>query len=464
MNRVRTGIAAGYLALCLVLGGASAAGALGNGLLQVLAVVLILLHVWSRGAPRLAAEGRWLVLIFTAFALVAAAQLVPLPASMWTGLPGRDVVARSLAMLGLSPGAMPASLDPRRTAASLLWLLPPAAMYLVSTRLTRDERSLVAKVLLGGAVASIVLGAFQLFGGGGSPLYFYQITNPGRSVGFFANANHVATLMLCSLPFTAVFLARAKKARSGSSRRQGSGFIYAAIGMFIAIGIAINGSLAGYALLIPALAGTLFLYQRSAGGRMGTRTGLAAGAVILVFVGFSAVGPLSSDRLVAELEEAGSVGRKISVPTTIAAARDHFPVGSGLGTFRDIYRTYEPKEDVTFVYVNHAHNDYAEVALELGLPGLLLIAAFLLWWLTRSLNAWRSEYNGVALARAGSIAIGIAVLHSLVDYPLRTSAMAAVVAMAAGFMVPPPAAKARRDRRESRDRGRTARNISAEEV
>lgn len=463
MNPFRTGVAATYLGLCLLLGGASAAGAAANGLLQVLAVGILLIHVWSRGAPALAREGRWLVLIFLALAGVAAAQLIPLPFSLWTVLPGRDVVGRSLALLRLEPDNMPASLDPHRTAASLLWLLPPAAMFLVATRLTRDERSAVVKVLLAVAVVSIALGAFQLFGGDASPLRFYEITNTNRSVGFFSNSNHFATLLLCSLPFTAVFMARAKKARGGTGR-EGRGFIYAAIAVFIGIGVAINGSLAGYGLLVPTAAASFVLY-REAISRSATKRSwwIAAGGAILI-IGISAFGPLSSARLAAKFDDNNAVGRKISVPTTIEAARDHFPFGSGLGTFRDVYRTYEPAEDVTSVFVNHAHNDYAEIALELGWPGLIVVLAFLLWWVRRTVSVWRGDFNGAALARAGSIVLGIVLLHSLVDYPLRTTAMAAVAAMAAGFMIQPPVARAPRSGDRRRGRSRSARHMDAASV
>lgn len=458
MNRLRTGIACGYLSLCVVLGGASAAGALANGLLQLLALLVLLLHVWSRGAPPLAREGRWLVAIFLCFAAVAAAQLIPLPASVWTGLPGRDVVARSLGLLGLRPGSMPASLDPQRTVTSLLALLPPAAMFLVATRLTRDERSVVTKVLLGLAVVTIVLGAFQLLGGASSRLYFYVITNAGSSVGFFSNANHVATLLLCALPFALLFLARAAKEKSGSGGREGKGFIYAAIAVFIAVGIAMNGSLAGLGMLVPTALASLLLYRKSAGKSVGGGVGHAgwwvAGVATLILAGTALYGPLAGERLAGKFNGTDSTGRDISIPTTIAAAKDHLPVGSGLGTFRDLYRTYEPIEDVTFVFVNHAHNDYAEILLETGIPGALLVLAFIAWWTARGVSAWRNEYNGVALARAGSIAIGVVLVHSLVDYPLRTAAIAVIVALAAGFMVQPPAARSRRSGTGARKSGR----------
>lgn len=465
MNKLRTGVASGYLALCVLLGGASAAGAPGNALLQLLALAIMVVHFWSRGAPPLARDARWLVVIFLAFAAVPAVQLVPLAPAIWTGLNGRDLVAQSLRLLGLAPAEMPASLDARRTAASMLWLLPPAAMFLVATRLTRDERSVVAQVLLGLALVSIVVGALQLLGGDASRLRFYDITNFDRSVGFFANANHVATLMLCSLPFTALFMARAKKARRSSGGREGRGFVYGALAVFIAVGIAMNGSLAAYGMLIPVAGASFLLYRQSSGTSMSKRAWAGTGIAALLVVGLSVLGPLSSDRLASKFDDNVATGRKISIPLTIEAAKDHFPAGSGLGTFREIYRSYEPPEEASSVYVNHAHNDYAEVALELGIPGMALLLAFIAWWVLRSWSVWRGEQNGAALARAGSIAIGVVLLHSLVDYPIRTSAIAAVVAMAAGLMIAPPAARSSRERSSRRGERRSAvRHIDAEAV
>ena len=43
-----------------------------------------------------------------------------------------------------------------------------------------------------------------------------------------------------------------------------------------------------------------------------------------------------------------------------------------------------------WVYVNHVHNDYLETVLETGLPGLLILVLFILWWVRRSVRIWRS--------------------------------------------------------------------------
>jgi O-antigen ligase len=113
-------------------------------------------------------------------------------------------------------------------------------------------------------------------------------------------------------------------------------------------------------------------------------------------------------------------------------------VGTGLGTFQTVYRRYENPDRVTRSYANHAHNEYVEFVLELGIAGLLLILAFIAWWATALVRVWRSEVPGAAMARAASVAIGVVLLHSIVDYPLRTSAIAAVLGFACALLVPAP--------------------------
>jgi O-antigen ligase len=104
------------------------------------------------------------------------------------------------------------------------------------------------------------------------------------------------------------------------------------------------------------------------------------------------------------------------------------PFGSGLGSFLRVYRLYESPDTVTTTYVIHAHNDYAELALELGLPGVILFLLFLAWWTTAVWSVWRNGGGG-PFARAASIASSAILVHSLVDFPLRTAAISACFAM-----------------------------------
>ena len=85
-------------------------------------------------------------------------------------------------------------------------------------------------------------------------------------------------------------------------------------------------------------------------------------------------------------------------------------------------------------YVNHAHDDYLELAVETGLPGIILMLLFLAWW---GRSAWRmlSSPAPDQFAMAGAIASWAMLLHSAVDYPLRTAAMSAAFAMCLALII-----------------------------
>jgi len=343
-------------------------------------------------------------------------------------------------MIGVAPPAIPLSLAPNATVASLLSFLPPIAMFLLAVDLSNDERRQLAFTLLGFAALSIIVGTFQLMGGPQSPLRPYAITNPNSPVGFFANANHQGTLILCALPFAGVLAARGATGRS-RSRKSGSVIISLATALFIAIGVAISGSSAVYGLFLVAALGTLLIYRRGVGGRIGRGWSIGAAAILLLFIGFAVRGPLSTEQLSSSLAE-DPTSRRVIAATTLEAIDRSFPVGTGLGTFSTVYRQFQDPNVVTGSFVNHAHNDFLEITLETGIAGLLLIFAFVAWWLVRTMAVWRTDGTGQATARAGSIIVLIVLLHSIVDYPLRTAAIAVVVAMGCALLVP---ARSRRE-------------------
>ena len=438
---IRGSMAMVYLGACLLLGGASGAGAIANGFLQLTAIVLMVIALWGTSRPILPREAAGLTWVVGLFVLLVLLYLVPLPGSLWTALPGREPTERGFALLGLGTPSIPVSLAPERSIASLLSLLPPAAIFLLAVHLSGLWRRRLGWVLLLAAVASIILSAFQLIGGDGSPLRFYQITNPNRAVGFFASANHLPTLILCALPFTGLLAARALKSRN--AQRKGGGLTIAlGMGFFLVVGIAFSGSTAGYGLLLPALLGTILIYRRAAVGPLSRTWALGVGGLFLLFLAVALSGPLNQQVLSSKFSE-HETSRATIWEGTVSAASDFLPVGSGLGTFIPVYRTYDDPGRANREYVNHAHNDYLEVALELGIAGLLLILGFLAWFLRRCVWAWRGDFYGADLARAGTVIIGILLLHSIVDYPLRTTALAALFGMASAFLIAPSARRSR---------------------
>jgi O-antigen ligase len=435
-GRFWTFAAGGYLVACLLLGGASAAGAAANALLQLAALVLILIWLWKRDTA-LSREARWPLWMAAALVIVTLISLIPLPPSLWAGLPYRDEIANGFQLIGMPLGSLPLSLSPPATIWSLLSLLPPTAMFLMVASLPNDERRKLAIPLLAVASVSIVFGAFQLLGGPESPLRLYAVTNNTSPVGFFANVNHEGTLLLCSLPFMA-FLAGRAAGRRSRSKRSGGAIISVAVCLFLTVGIAISGSSAGYGLFLPTALASLLIYRRAVVGRIAWPWTAGMAAVLVIFTIVALRGPLSTEAFGGDFRADQPTSRRTLATTTTEAIRDSFPVGTGLGTFQTIYRRYENPDRVTRVYANHAHNDYIEFVLELGLAGLLLILAFIGWWAAALVRAWRSEVPGAAMARAGSVAIGVVLLHSVVDYPIRTAAIAAVIGLACAFLVPAP--------------------------
>lgn len=436
-DRIRGWLAAAFLVVCLLLGGASGrgAGALANAALQVTAVALILFALWSRGNAVYPAQARGLTWIVLAFLLFVLLSLVPLPASLWSALPGRDATAAGYGLLGLETPSLPFTLSWSQTVASILWLLPPLAMFLLVERATPRQRMRLAWVLIAFAAPSIVLGAAQLLGGENSALRPYSITNRQSPVGFFANTNHLATLLLCALPLAGCLAARAAR-RSRRPERNGGILIAAGIAVLLLTGIAIIGSLAGYGLALPAALASLLIYRRAAYGRIGGRWLAGFGLLFAAFIAFAVAGPVTTQSFSDELSSSQPASRATLAATTAKAIAEFFPAGSGLGTFQEVYRTADDPDRVSREYTNHAHNDYLEIALELGLPGILLVLAFILWWARRSIAAWNSDFEGSNLARAGSVVILVVLLHSIVDYPIRTSAIAALFAFACALLLP----------------------------
>jgi O-antigen ligase len=445
-SHVRFAVAPGYLLLCLILGG-SVQAVWGNMLLQLIGVGLI---AWAAAAPAKeplihpARQLLWIAILGLAVVLL---QLVPLPGSLWPSLGGRAGIAEGYRLLGLPAPSLPISLAPYASLATLLTLIPPIALFCAVVRLKAYRASWLAVALLGGTVAGILLGALQVASAEPelSRWYLYSSTNFGFAVGFFANANHMALLLVISLPFVAALLASVRK--RNVQRYSAALALAAGAALVIVVGIALNRSLAGYGLGIPALLASVLIVMR---GSPGAQRLLGAVAVVLVIAGVVALSFSPTGNR--EYGVSASVSqREMMTKTTFRATRDFLPLGSGLGTFRPVYRLYEDRQGITRVQVNHAHNDYAELALELGIPGIALIILFLVWWVAQSVRAWRFQDAG-PYARAASIASAAVLVHSIVDFPLRTAAISASFAMCLALLIEraPVRGKARPDLRPTR--------------
>lgn len=420
---IRHVVAPLYLLACLLLGGASAAGFAANLLLQLAAIPLIGWSLWQLMQGGIAPRPLAPLILLALLVAIGVIQLIPLPPGVWTLLPGRGPVVEGYGLLGLPLPWLPLTLAPGDALASLLWLLPAIAMLLSVYVLGAFRGRWLAAAIVAVTLVGVALGALQVLGGGAA--YLYAITNQGVAVGFFANANHNATLMLTCIPFLAALQAtlvkQARSPRSASAIRLLVLAAYAVIG----VGLLINASLAGIGLSVPVAASTWVVFRRrgkAAQGRLLIGATALSIAALLVVV----IGPFGNN-LFGQQKENVELSRQTSFALTLRAAAEYLPFGSGIGSFQPVYHTQEPLAQVGTTFMNHAHSDWLEVLLETGLVGPLYALLFLFWWSRRVRATWRTEEPD-PFAQAAAIASAAIMLHSVVDYPLRTAALSAVFA------------------------------------
>jgi O-antigen ligase len=426
-----------FLAVVILFGGASRADVMSLPFVRLAAILTIVIFALQLKSSQLH-QIRLPLAFLAAIALLIGVQLIPLPPGWWAALPGHARFADNLASAGITPGWRPASLTPDLTLNSLLAVLPPLAVVLASAMINRSYHArLLVPLLLIGIVISALLGLLQV--SGGYP-YFYTITNADSAVGFFANRNHLALFIAIALPLVACWAAMP---HADAAYRRMRFWIFLCVAAAVFPLLLITGSRAGLIIAVVGLLTMAGFKDPSAGThsprayRRGWRIWaipVAVGLGAVLSVVFMSRG-LALERL---LGGESSGARLENLPRYFHMVRDFFPLGSGLGSFDPIYRSYEPISSITPEYLNQAHNDIVQIVIEAGAPALLLLVAFLGWFALRSWRLWsrRIESTDTLLGRAGSVIVLLILLSSFVDYPLRTPVIEAVMALACYWMTP----------------------------
>ncbi len=434
-RRAGPAMACALLFVCILFGGGGPHAPFALAVTQIASLpVLMLFCVPASDRPAtapFAGGSALLALILIAVVL----QLIQLPVAIWSALDGRDPLLQAMRITSGDVRAHSLSLDPQSSRRAAMALLPGAAMFVATAQLGLAGRARLALVLVLGAVAAALVGGVQALQGVQTGLRFFPTSTDGLAIGFFANRNHQADLMLTAIAMLPVLVAATASWRQRRTIR----WTLLAVGILLAAGLAGTVSRTGAVLFLPVLvAVALMLWTAEEMPPVQRRRALAIAAAVAVAFAIALTGELLP-RLMTRfsLED----DRRYQFwPDVIYAIHQYFPAGSGLGTFDLVFRSVERLDIVESTYVNHAHNDYLELLLEFGAAAPILLLLFLAWLARPAVHAVRGHRQPLATtqARAGLCAIVVVMAHSVTDYPLRTETLMAVFGFACGLLCPPP--------------------------
>jgi O-antigen ligase/tetratricopeptide (TPR) repeat protein len=335
------------------------------------------------------------------------------------------------------------SLYPNGTRIELVRLLAVFLIFAAVRNTLADEGGLrrlsIAAVINGAALSFFAL--VQFFSSPPNVLY-WSYPSLGRVFGPFICRNHFSFYVnLCiglgiGLLLSRNALATSEQDRSKAGRR-GLSFpllrdpitlwICVALALMVSA-VAVSLSRGGFVALLGAVAVCLFflrarstLFQRG-----GTALIIAALAVLLAsWLGFGQI----KERLETLGKEDAVLNRLTLWRHTAALVKDVPVWGTGWGTFRYTERLSRASTEDEGV-AEHAHNDYLEVLLEAGIPGLLLslLAVGLVFRL--GYRAFQqAPPSGAGLALGALFAFTTLVLQSFVDFGVHIPAITLLAAV-----------------------------------
>ena len=360
---------------------------------------------------------------------------VPLPASVWMNLAGRQDIGRELAAAGLAPGWHPLTLDPSQLLRRIGSVLPALAVFVG----VRDCSSRWIRVMLLGLVAaacaSVALGLAQVVDGPDSPLRLHAFDNRVGALGWFAYRNAHAAFLMMVLPFGFALLSGSLPGSPRGTLLLRS-LIWLALPLLL-LGLALTYSRSGIVLGALTLAGCAAIALRF--GKIGVAFSswpllATAGVAGLMLAAYFAIPGLASRQGEALLTDA-----RWELYATVAEYAKRFsPWGAGWGAFEQVFQTAPQNLDLMLAYFNHAHNDWLQLYLELGWL-FVPLAALVLGTLARaSWRVWRSppppSAELAAVGPAASVALLIVLLHAWFDYTLHGVSNLATCALLAGLL------------------------------
>jgi O-antigen ligase len=304
-------------------------------------------------------------------------------------------------------------------------------VLLIGAECVREEgaRKIFARVMVVFGACYAFFALVQELTANGKIFWVHSPQFHGSIYGSYVNHDHYAGLMemLVPLPFVLSM---------GHLLRGGKRVLVAFCAVLMASTIFLSGSRGG--MLAFVLEMVLFA-ALTLGKRRSPRIALGSIAVCVLVLAFLVF--LGKGQVLGRLGDL-SPGARLDMTKDSLRMFFHRPVwGWGLGTFPTVYPSY--RSFYTNLFVNEAHNDYAQLLVETGLLGFGLMLWFLICLYRHGLptsRRWEFKWDGAVSLAALLGCTGI-LLHSFVDFNLQIPANAALFYVLCGLAASGPLAE-----------------------
>ncbi len=384
--------------------------------------------------------------------LLLAVQLARLPAGLLGAVSPRAVETYQGALEATGAeeaGGFAPSLYAHATRDALIRLSAYVALFVATCACVRSRKHVTgfAAAIVAAGFAVSLFGIVQNLSGARKLYWWRELTHGGSLFGPFVSSNQFATYAgICLFVGVGLLLARGAHA-GGSVRRWRKGLRRALTGrahqsFLIAFAVAVMGaavlwslSRGGILALFLSFAG-VFAVMRLA-GFVRSKFLYVAVVVLVVLGGVSYLGWEPVAKRLSTLQGVAQDPLGTWRWKMYADARrmglDFPALGTGAGTFLSVYPFYRTLP--THAVTRSPHNEYLHVFAETGFTGLaiLLLAMGLLYArVIRGLVVRKNPYvRGFLVGGVGALLM--VTLHSIVDFPMRSPAIAGTLAVAAGL-------------------------------
>jgi O-antigen ligase len=388
----------------------------------------------------------WALAIPAMLTVVVLLQLCPLPSTLVHRLTGRE---NSVPWANLH-----LSIEPFSTRTHILILLSCLVAFYFA-QIVRKDRDRTMRLI----AALLVLGTFEaLYGlvqylGGWQKIFFYaKQFDLEEATGTYINRNHYAGMLEMILPFSLalLFFEYGKLRKTGSPTavtikqllmRQTLQKLVLCLSIAVVLFAALLFSRSRMGI-VAGLVSLLVIFALAAASRFHGKMGILLSTLFVAISICLAIwigpGPIVGRFADVQQEFRKSEQSRLSIWRDARTLVRQDPIfGTGLGTFPVAYTAVQ----TTFPgqFVNHAHNDYLELAIDLGLPAALILFAVIFFILARAVRTFLFApglfERSVALGCVGSIVAIL--LHSLTDFNLYIPANAVLFSTILGLALRP---------------------------